>query len=156
MLAGAYTWDPSLSTEGPLTIVMSTKEKVAHVLRGGKEIGRVHVEVGPNAPSGTTAYLLLDGTTARRASSCRASPRCAGRSLATPSIPTASPRRPDSFGEGLTVPPAFAEKVYPLLAPGATIVVTGEALSADDRVTPLTVITGDEAGSIADASEDPE
>jgi hypothetical protein len=44
--------------------------------------------------------------------------------------------------------------VYPLLTPGATVVVTGEALSVDDSVTPLTVMRGDEGGNIADASEE--
>ena len=57
----------------------------------------------------------------------------------------------DGFGAGLVVPPAFAEKVYPLLAPGATVVITSEALSADDSPTALTVLRGDEGGTLADA-----
>jgi hypothetical protein len=150
---GAYTWDPSLSTEGPLTIVMSTKEKVAHVLRGGKEIGRVHVEVGADAPTGTTAYLLLDGTTGEQSKLVPGKPALRWQVVGDAEHPDRITSAAESFGEGLTVPPAFAAKVYPLLSPGATIVVTGESLSADDSVTPLTVIAGDEAGSIADASE---
>jgi hypothetical protein len=152
--AGAYTWEPELSPEGPLTIVMSTQEKIAHVLRGGAEIGRVHVEVKGPPPTGTTAYMLLDGTTGEESKIVPGKPALRWQVVGDAEHPDRITSAADSFGEGLTVPPAFAEKVYPLLAPGATIVVTSESLSADDSVTPLTVITGDEAGSIADASTD--
>jgi hypothetical protein len=60
----------------------------------------------------------------------------------------------DGFGAGLVVPPAFAEKVYPLLTPGATVVITSEALSADDSVNSLTVLRADEGGNIADARDE--
>jgi hypothetical protein len=99
---------------------------------------------GPR-PVGTTAYVLLDGTTGEES---RIVPGKPGAALAgwsaTASSPIASLRRRTGFAAGIEVPAAFAAKVYPLLTPGATVVVTGESLSVDDSVTPLTVLRGDE------------
>ena len=152
--SGAYTWEPELAKEGPLTIVLSTKEQIAHVLRGGAEIGRVHVEVKGTPPSGTTAYVLLDGTTGEESRIVPGKPALRWQVVGDSEHPDRVASAAESFGEGLAVPPEFAAKVYPLLTPGATVVVTGEALSVDDSVTPLTVMRGDEGGNIADASEE--
>jgi lipoprotein-anchoring transpeptidase ErfK/SrfK len=152
--SGAYTWEPELSKEGPLTIVMSAKEQIAHVLRGGAEIGRVHVDLKGPAPTGTTAYVLLDGTTGEESKIVPGKPALRWQMIGDSEHPDQVSSASDSFAAGISVPPDFAAKVYPLLTPGATVVVTGEALSVDDSVTPLTVMRGDEGGNIADASEE--
>jgi lipoprotein-anchoring transpeptidase ErfK/SrfK len=152
--SGAYTWEPELAKEGPLTIVMSAKEQIAHVLRGGAEIGRVHVELKGPAPTGTTAYVLLDGTTGQESRIVPGKPALRWQMIGDSEHPDQVSSASDSFAAGISVPPDFAAKVYPLLTPGATVVVTGEALSVDDSVTPLTVMRGDEGGNIADASEE--
>ena len=152
--AGAYTWEPELSPEGPLTIVMSTQEKVAHVLRGGAEIGRVHVEVKGPTPVGTTAYMLIEGTTGEESKIVPGKPALRWQVVGDGEHAEQVASAADSFAAGISVPPEFAAKVSPLLAPGATVVVTGESLSVDDSVTPLTVLAGDEVGNIADAYED--
>jgi lipoprotein-anchoring transpeptidase ErfK/SrfK len=151
--AGAYTWDPSRAPDGPLTIVFSTKEQVAHVLRSGVEIGRVHVSVSGTAPEGTTAYVLLDGTTGEESKILPGQPALRWQVVGDSDDPDRVASLADGFGAGLVVPPAFAEKVYPLLTPGATVVITSEALSADDSMTALTVLRADEGGSIADARD---
>jgi hypothetical protein len=152
--AGAYTWDPTRAPEGPLTIVFSTREQVAHVLRNGVEIGRVRVTVSGPAPEGTTAYVLLDGTTGEESKILPGKPALRWQVVGDSDNPDRVASLADGFGAGLVVPPAFAEKVYPLLTPGATVVITSEALSADDSMTALTVLRGDEGGNIADAREE--
>jgi lipoprotein-anchoring transpeptidase ErfK/SrfK len=152
--AGAYTWEPELAPVGPLTIVLSTREKVAHVLRAGAEIGRVHVELTGPARSGTTTYMLLDGTTGEESKIVPGKPALRWQLIGDTGDPDRIASASESFGDGISVPPEFAAKVYPLLSPGATVVITGESLSVDDSVTPLTVLRGDEGGNIADASEE--
>jgi lipoprotein-anchoring transpeptidase ErfK/SrfK len=152
--SGAYTWDPSRAPEGPLTIVFSTKEQVAHVLRSGVEIGRVRVGVSGDAPQGTTAYVLLEGSTGEESKILPGKPALRWQVVGDSEHPDRVASLADGFGAGLVVPPAFAEKVYPLLAPGATVVITSESLSADDSVTALTVLRADEGGNIADAREE--
>ena len=149
--AGAYTWDPARAPEGPLTIVFSTREQVAHVLRAGVEIGRVRVAVNGEAPEGTTAYVLLEGTTGEDSKIVPGKPALRWQVVGDGQDADRVASLADGFGAGLVVPPAFAEKVYPLLAPGATVVITSEALSADDSPTALTVLRGDEGGTLADA-----
>lgn len=151
---GAYTWEPELSTEGPLTIIMSAPEKIAHVLRGGAEIGRVHVELKGPPPKGTTAYVLLDGTTGEESKIVPGKPALRWQVIGDAEHPDRVTSAADSFAEGIAVPADFAAKVYPLLTPGATIVVTGESLSVDDSITSLTVLRGDEGGNAADAADD--
>jgi hypothetical protein len=151
---GAYTWEPELSTEGPLTIIMSAPEEIAHVLRGGAEIGRVHVELKGPPPTGTTAYVLLDGTTGEESKIVPGKPALRWQVIGDSEHPDRVTSAADSFAEGISVPPDFAAKVYPLLTPGATIVVTGESLSVDDSITSLTVLRGDEGGNVADAADD--
>ena len=151
--AGAYTWEPELSPEGPLTIVMSAQEKIAHVLRGGAEIGRVHVEVKV-PPTGTTAYVLLEGNTGEESKIVPGKPALRWQVIGDTGHPDRVASAAESFAEGIVVPKEFAAKVYPLLTPGATVVVTAESLSVDDSVTPLTVMRADEGGNIADAFTD--
>jgi hypothetical protein len=153
--AGAYTWEPELSTDGPLTIVLSTQEKIAHVLRGGVEIGRVHVDVKEPGATGTTAYVLLDGTTGEESKIVPGKPALRWQVVGDADHPDRVTSAADSFAAGISVPAGFAAKVYPLLAPGATVVVTGEALSVDDSVTPLTVLRGDAVGSTLDVKGSP-
>jgi len=152
--SGAYTWEPERAKEGPLTIVLSTKEGIAHVLRGGAEIGRVHVAVTGAAPEGTTAYVLLEGTTGEESKIAPGKPALRWQVVGDSEHPDRVDTLAQGFGAGLGVPPEFAQNVYPLLAPGATIVITNEALSVDDSVTALTVLRGDEGGNIADAREE--
>ena len=147
--AGTYTWEPELSVDGPLTIVMSTQEGIAHVLRGGAEIGRVHVQVKGPPPTGTTAYVLLEGTTGEESKIVPGKPALRWQVIGDSAHPDRVASAAESFAAGITVPAAFAEKVYPLLAPGATVVVTGESLSVDDSVTELTVLRADEGGNVA-------
>jgi hypothetical protein len=151
--AGAYTWEPARAPEGPLTIVLSTQEQVAHVLRSGVEIGRVHVGISGTAPTGTTAYVLLEGTTGEDSKFVPGKPALRWQVVGDSEHPDRITSLAEGFGAGLGVPAGFAEDVYPLLAPGATVVITSEALSVDDSVTSLTVLRGDEGGNIAQSRE---
>src|SRR4051812_6187330 len=42
---GQFTWDPATSPEGPVSIIISTRDQQVVVLRNGKEIGRAHAVV---------------------------------------------------------------------------------------------------------------
>ena len=53
----------------------------------------------------------------------------------------------------LSVPPVFAQKVYELLQPGTTVVITGEALSSDDKLTNLTIMRADEGPAVASGDD---
>ena len=56
------------------------------------------------------------------------------------------------LGANFSVSADFARKVYDVLEPGATIVVTGETLSADSSLAELTVMRADEAPATTKAA----
>ncbi len=58
-----YRWAPEAAPEGPLTIVMSTRDREVAILRNGIEIGRAAVRFSTDEiPRGTHAYVLLEGS----------------------------------------------------------------------------------------------
>ena len=134
-----FSWLPGLAPPGQVTVVLSLSEREMVVMREGVEIGRGPVQLAGTPPVGTRAYLLLDGV----------------QPDAAPSLPDRLRRRwlrvlgdgaDDPAGvlaqAGLDADPRFLARVYDTLVPGATLVVTDEALR---RAPALTVIeAGDE------------
>jgi lipoprotein-anchoring transpeptidase ErfK/SrfK len=153
--AGTWTWEPSRAPEGAVTIVLSTREQVAHVLRNGTEIGRARISVKGELPTETTAYVLLDGTTGEPSQIApgRAGLRweAVGDATQTERIgPLAS-----EFISRLGVPADFARNVYDILEPGAAVVITAETLTRDDSLTALTVLRADQTPTVAAAAPAP-
>jgi hypothetical protein len=74
------------------------------------EIGRVHVEVKDATRPAPPPTCCSTAPPARRARSCRASPRCAGRSIGDGEQEDAVTSAAESFAAGIAVPPGFAER----------------------------------------------
>ena len=126
----AYEWTPERSPDGPLTLVLSTRDLEIVVLRGGVEIGRGPMQLKDQPPSGTRAYVLLDGQ--GESASQIVPERQALRWLAIP-VPGVDKKVADDFRAqaqtgGLSVHPRFAQQVYDSLKPGTTVVVTDETM----------------------------
>jgi len=102
--AGGYVWNPQLSPEGPIAIVVSTADRRAIVLRGGAEIGSTPVAI-TGAIEGTLAYSRGAAGTGR--DWLRAGPR----------------RR-------ILAPEGFREALDGVVQPDTIVIVTGESLQA--------------------------
>ena len=139
-------WMPERAPEGPLTLVLSTRDGTLVVLRNGVEIGRAAVQVIDEPMHGTHAYVLLEG--AGESPNAVLPDHPALRWLAIP-VPNARTPREGDLHQALAtgrirVADAFAHHVYEALRPGATVVVTDESIQ---RATPsegLTVLRADE------------
>ena len=140
--AAAFTWQPAAAPPGAVTVVLSTADRQMVVLREGVEIGRAPFSVTGTAPEGTRAYLLLDGV----------------RDDAAPVLPDRPRRRwLRVLGEGdddpatalvpagLGLDPGFVLRVYDVLAPGGTLVVTDEPLGLSAGFTVLQAGDGNPA-----------
>lgn len=131
---GAVAWQPQLAPDGPVTVVLSLLDQELVVLRQGTEIGRAPVRWSGAPPQGTRAWVLLEGN--GDGPSMVAPDRPARRWMALDvHEKRASGATPESDDIGaavrdgrLQLPQAFIRDVYDLLAPGATVVVTGESL----------------------------
>lgn len=127
---GDWRWEPELSPSGPLTLVLSSRDRELVVLRNAVEIGRAAVGIDLPPLSGSRAYVLLAGT--GPGASPLVPDRPALRWLEVPLEPP--PAQVDDLRQlaatgGLRVPAEFARRVYDALAPGTTAVVTDEPLA---------------------------
>lgn len=124
-----YDWHPEKSAGGPISIVVSSADKRAIVLRNGIPIGSAEVSVDGSV-SGTWAYALrnidMSGRHWMRVSLTQGS-------AASEAVPTQEWNR-------FHAPEAFRQAVAAIVQPGTTVVVTSDSLRSGAVATPLTVI----------------
>jgi len=126
-------WHPEKSLSGPVSIIVSTADRRAIVLRNGIEIGSAPVSVeGP--VDGTWAYTLRqvdgDGQHWLRI-------QLSGESAGDQRVPAEEWRR---FG----APDEFKRAVANIVQAGTTVVVTPDSLRPGTPAAPVTVIEGDQ------------
>jgi hypothetical protein len=117
-----YYWKPERSTEGPVTMMVSAADKAIYVYRNGEPIGRAPIEV--NGKLGGHVFTMLEGVNSE------ASPFAPGRLhrkwMSVQSDDETSAKDLAALSKQVRVSPEFANKVYDVVAPGATIIVTDE------------------------------
>lgn len=137
-------WQPQLSLEGPVSIVLSRASGRAIVYRNGVEIGRSRVIFSGSEPIGTHALILVEGP-------AHVSPRfvpdparehwihvgLAGQNGEGGTEP--DPR----IASRMEIPEAFVQAVYSVLSVGATVLVTDEAVTAATTGASLKVVDAD-------------
>jgi hypothetical protein len=118
-LGFAQEWrlEPEKSPSGPVTLVVSTADKRAIVLRDGVEIGRAKIRVHRgDVPLGTHAYTMLESSASGHGRwSAVGLPGHGGEPTGTTAIEPLA--RVDA-------PPAFGDALAGLLGPGSTVLLT--------------------------------
>lgn len=117
-----YDWNPERSTEGPMTIVVSSADHAIYVYRNGTPIGRAALDVAGFGKLGNQVFTLLEGSSGKM--SKLAPGREAGRWMRVSS----EGRGPDAdkIAERLRFSPDFAHKVADAMRPGTTVIVTDQ------------------------------
>lgn len=130
-----FVWSQKIATEGPVSVILSTRDHYVVVLRNGVEIGHAPVTLNADTPSGTRAYMVLEGSSDVPSILVPGRPALRWFSVASPAQPS-NEGGPRAFvaASGLRISPQFAQLVYDLLTPGATLVVTDERIRPDARV----------------------
>ena len=110
-------WHPERSISGPVSIVISAADQRAVVLRNGIVIGSAPARI--DAPITATAVFVRTGTAA------------GGSGWIRVQLPEwlAATRDEDLTGR-IHVAPEFRAAVVPLLAPGANVIITKDALGS--------------------------
>jgi L,D-transpeptidase catalytic domain len=124
LAANSYEWRPERSPEGPLTMLVSGADRTIYVYRNGTPIGRAALTISGSQPLGGYVFSMLEGESNepskwvpfRRARNWMV----VSGSTEVSSTAVASMRR------RIGLNPEFAEKLYALLTPGASIIVTDE------------------------------
>ncbi|GAA5080033.1 L,D-transpeptidase [Lysobacter panacisoli] len=128
-----YRWRPELSTEGPVSILLSGGDQRVVVFRNGIEIGRSRVLVrNPELPLGTHAYIVKDGFLPGD------NPLLPGTKMpnwSTIGIPGHGEDAGKLLGpetiDRVVIPHDFVAAVLPLLTPGVVMLVTDERMSPE-------------------------
>ena len=119
--ASGFEWQPEKSTNGAVSVIFSMPDAVAYVYRNGVQIGRTAFWLDKKvAVRGNHVYSALDREDAQGRHEWLATTSIGGGDA--PDITTLN---------GLTdIPPAFLEKVRPIIAPGSTLILTDLPVSS--------------------------
>lgn len=130
----------------PVSVVVSTYDRMAYVLRGGLLIARSPLEMAPDsAPSGTLLYLMTGARPALAETAVtQAMPRwSAYRVLGDGPVP-----EPGEMAALLHVPQAFGQRLRVALVPGSTVLVTDLPGHGESSRPPYaTLLESDQAAS---------
>ena len=119
-LLSEFEWNPDRSVEGPITILASAADEMVYVYRNGIPIGRAAFKIdNPQQPLGGHAFTMLEGVA--EAPSAFVPGRPAHRWMA---VKTEGKTTLEDIGRRVRVSPVFAGKVYDIVSPGTTIVIT--------------------------------
>jgi hypothetical protein len=117
-----YDWHPERSANGPVTIVLSSADHALYVYRNGNPVGRAAVDIDGRGALGGHVFTLLSGMTGK--ASQLAPGHDAGRWMRVTS--DGRPVDADRLASRLHFNPEFAAKLYDVVAPGTTVVVTDQ------------------------------
>jgi hypothetical protein len=132
-LAGPSLWAPERSPTGPISIVISTADGQMMVLRNGREIGASLVTIRRSVER--TEAFVLRGKDAAALHWLRVP--IAGGPVAQPS--DAPAQEPDLAG----VPVEFRRRIFDILTPGATMLITNDSLAKTGTQRSFVVMTAD-------------
>ena len=119
----AVIWDDSAAPEGPISILVSIHDRSVVVLRNGVRIASAPLlVVGDFLFEGSQLFVMSEGL------DYLSSPLDASRPRHLWSVfsieGSQAPKSMDEMAAHLSVPADFARRLYPILVPGTTVVVT--------------------------------
>ena len=138
-----FRLEPEKATFGPVSILVSSADRRALVLRNGVEIGRARIAVrDPQLPLGTHTFVMRDA-----------------QGLADITwVAVSMPGHFDEAGRAMSheaaqrvdVPPGFARAIGSLLTPGDTLFVTDAPILAENMHSDFTVLSNGTGEPIPD------
>lgn len=123
LASGEFQLHPERSTSGPITMLVSAADRTFYVYRNGEPIGRASIEV--KGRLGGHVFTMLEGVSA--AESSLVPGRAARLWMSVESNGSSRSAEVAGLAKRVRISPEFAGKVYDLLTPGATLIVTDQA-----------------------------
>ena len=117
-----YDWRPERSTEGPITIVVSSADDALYVYRNGNPIGRGAIQVSGRGGLGNHVFTLLEGSSGKP--SQLAPGREAGKWMRVTS--QGGPVEADAIASRIRFNTEFAQKLADEIKPGTTVIITDQ------------------------------
>ena len=130
----SFEWEPERSPEGPISLLLSTADSRLYVYRNGIEIGFAEVGmIGPDSTLPAGIHAVLEGN------SDQDNPWVPGMKMhrwmhvSTESKDSSLEEDESSLASRVHIPPLFVKKVYDLLEPGVTLVITNRAATPETK-----------------------
>jgi L,D-transpeptidase catalytic domain len=121
--ADAWSWDEDASPHGPVSILVSTGDRLVVVLRNGIRIGSAPLQVKEGFElAGSELFVMSEGLEDSPSPLDPERPR--HRWAVFPIAGDHAPLSMDQLAGNLSVAPDFALRLYSILTPGTTVVVT--------------------------------
>jgi hypothetical protein len=143
---GEYVWEPELSPEGPVTILVSLPEQMAHVYRNGIEIGVTTVSTGRKGHrTPTGVFVILQKDKHHHSSIYHSASMPNTQRLTWGGICLHAgglPGYPSSHG-CVHLPLEFSAKLFDITHLGTAVIIADEASVPDSVVHPGIVLSGD-------------
>jgi len=131
LAGGSYRWSPERSPTGPVSIVISGRDRRVLVLRNGIEIGSSPIDIDGIVER--TSAFTLQSVDAKGQHWLR---------LPLPGATTTGELSAADQGKG-HLPPGFRSALATVLVPGVTLLVTRETLKSSGTGRKLTVVAAD-------------
>jgi hypothetical protein len=129
-----FSWQPEKSPAGPVSIIVSGRDRRIVVLRNGVEIGSSAIAI--DGPVTRTEAFTLNRVDKQGAHWVR---------LPLPglALTSVSEMTPDEHARG-HFPEAFRQHILGVIGPGTTLLVTRDTIKSSGTGTAMTVITGED------------
>jgi L,D-transpeptidase catalytic domain len=143
-LAASGRWNPELSPSGPVSIVLSPTSRRIVVYRNGIEIGRSPLTVVGDGPIDTHALVLVQGASVGPDPYVPDATRFRWVRIGIPGQATDAgvELSPEAIAR-IKIPESFVNRLYTVLAPGTTVLVTDEAVTPATTGVPIQVVNAD-------------
>ena len=149
---GEYVWEPELSPEGPVAILVSLPEQMAHVYRNGIEIGATTVSTGRKGhrtPTGVFVILQKDKRHHSNIYHNASMPNAQRLTWGGVFLHAGGlPGYPSSHG-CVHLPLKFSAKLFEITHLGTAVIVADDASAPADVVHPGIILSGDADQMIA-------
>ena len=143
---GEYVWEPELSPEGPVAILVSLPEQMAHVYRNGTEIGVTTVSTGRKGhrtPTGVFVILQKDKHHHSNIYHNASMPNAQRLTWGGVFLHAGGlPDYPSSHG-CVHLPLKFSAKLFEITHLGTAVIIADEASAPADIVHPGIILSGD-------------
>jgi hypothetical protein len=136
---GDYVWQPTISPDGPIVIIVDLSKQLLQVYRNGVEIGRSFISAGvASHETPTGIFTILQKRTTHHSNKYHEASMPFMERLTWGGLAIHAggvPGHPESHG-CVHVPMAFARKLYGITVKGATVLITGGGTTGGPEATP--------------------
>jgi hypothetical protein len=141
---GEFTWTPERSPEGPVTVLLSRPDRAIYVFRNGVLIGKARIVVRrPLEPLGDVVFTVLEGVSGKPSPIVEGKPQL--RWMAVGLSADEQQILQEDIYRRVRAPQEFARRVYGLLTPGVTVVITDMASTRETQTAPDFTVMASEA-----------